>query len=83
MRVLMLSVLTLFAACAVREQVDFVDRPTPGAVLLPVLVATTRAPDPGQPVPGWDRSTEETYGLYTVSIPPDRELGTIPRPRDR
>ncbi|MCB1394865.1 MAG: alpha/beta fold hydrolase [Rhodobacter sp.] len=83
MRASVLALLLLIAACAVREQADFVQAPTPGAVWQPVLVATTRGPDPDQPIPGWDRSYTLTFGRYVVSIPPDREPGRIPRPRGR
>lgn len=79
---LLLSLLTL-TACAVRDRVDFVQGPAPGAVWQPVLVATMRAPDPGQPIPGTRRSTEVTFGRYTVSIPPERQPGEIPRHRSR
>lgn len=85
MRATLLAVsLLLLAACAVREQVDFVDGVAPGAVLQPILVATTRAPDPTQPgIPGWGRSRTVTYGRYVVSIPPDRRPGEITRPVGR
>ncbi|PVH28391.1 hypothetical protein DDE20_12500 [Pararhodobacter oceanensis] len=83
MRVFIFALLISVSACAVREQVDFVEHPAPGAVLWPVLVATTRAPDPNQPVPGWERRAQVSFGSFTTSIPPDRELGEIPRPRDR
>lgn len=83
MRVTLLACLVALSACAVREQVDFVQGTAPGAVWHPVLVATTRAPDPGQPTPGAQRSSEVTFGRYTVSIPPDREPGAIPRQRNR
>lgn len=83
MRLTLLACLVALSACAVREQVDFVQGPVPGTVWQPVLVATMRAPDDAQPVPGQTRSTEVTFGRYMVSIPPDRELGTIPRQRNR
>lgn len=84
MRFALFLVLTVLTACAVREQVDFVQGPpVPGSILRPVLVATTRLPDPNQPVPGWERAFDVAFGRHTVSIPPNRELGAIPRPRDR
>ena len=43
MRHLLFLVLTFLAACAVREQVDFVEGPAAGTLWRPVLVATTRA----------------------------------------
>ncbi|PTX02986.1 alpha/beta hydrolase [Pararhodobacter aggregans] len=75
--------LLLLAACQVREQVDFLQSPGVGNALRPVLVGTTRGADPNQPVPGWERNPQVTYGRYVVSIPPDREVGTIPRQRPR
>lgn len=84
MRIAIFIVLAFLSACAVREQVDFVEGPPlPGVVLRPVLVATTRLPDPSQPVPGWGRAFNVAYGRYTVSIPPDREPGEIPRQQER
>ncbi len=84
MRLVLFTVLTLLTACAVREQVDFVEGPpVPGTILRPVLVATTRLPDPNQPVPGRERAFDVAYGRYTVSIPPDRELGEVPRQQER
>lgn len=83
MRAFAFVFVTLLAACAVREQVDFVQTPAPGSVQRVVLVGTTRGPDPVQSVPGWERATDVTYGRYVVSIPPDRELGSIPRQRPR
>lgn len=79
---LFLSLLIL-AACAVREEVDFVQGPAPGAVWRPVLVATTRAADADLGVPGSDRNAQVSFGRFTVSIPPDREPGAIPRQRNR
>lgn len=83
MRLPLLACFVALSACAVREQVDFVQGLVPGAVWQPVLVATTRAPDPVQPTPGHDRSAEVTFARYTVSIPPNREPGEIPRQRNR
>ncbi|MCB1361006.1 MAG: alpha/beta hydrolase, partial [Rhodobacteraceae bacterium] len=84
MRALTILALVFLAACAQRERVDFVAGTAPGAVWVPILVATTRGPDPDQPdIPGWARESEETFGRYTVSIPPDRERGEITRPRGR
>lgn len=83
MRALLLLVLTLLAACTVRERADFVEGPAENALTREVLVATTRAPDPDQPIPGWDRAFEVTYGRYDVSIPQNREIGSIPRPRNQ
>lgn len=81
MRALLITALLTLAACSVRDEVDFVQTPPAGAVMAPVLVATTRGPDPMQPVPGWARSADLSYGNYTVSIPPERERGTITRQR--
>ena len=83
MRLTLLLALTLLAACAVRDQVDFVPAPFDGEQLRTVLVGTTRGPDPNQPVPGWAREADLSFGRYVVSIPPDRQTGTIPRQRPR
>jgi len=83
MRFLPFVALTLLAACAVREQVDFVQFPVEGSIQRSVLVGTTRGPDPNQPVPGWQRAPDVSYGRYVVSIPPGREPGGIPRQHPR
>lgn len=83
MRLTLLACLVALSACAVREQVDFVQETAPGTIRHPVLVATTRAPDPEQPAPGASRSSDVTFGRYTVSIPPNREPGAIPRQRNQ
>ena len=79
--VLLIGLVTL-AACADRAAIY---RAAPGSALpiqQPVLVVTNRAADPNQPgIPGWERSESLTYGRFTVSIPTDRALGEIPRPR--
>lgn len=80
-RVVLVAVLALLAACANREQVDFATSVPVDAVSMPVLVATVRADDPDQPgIPGWARGETLRFGRYTVSIPPEREPGDIPRP---
>lgn len=83
MRWLSLAFFLMLAACAVREEVDFVQGPAPGAAWRPVLVATTRAPDADLGVPGHLRADEVSFGRYVVSIPPRREPGAIPRQRNR
>ena len=81
-RVIAIVALTVLAACANRERVDFVSSAPPEASLVPVLVATTRADDPEQQgIPGWTRRDALAFGRYTVSIPPEREPGRITRPR--
>lgn len=81
MRIVLLSLFTLIAACTVRDRVDFVQDASSSAQLVPVLVATNRSADLEQPVPGWDRSADLGFGRYLVSLPSDREAGDIPRPR--
>lgn len=83
MRWISLFALLILAACAVREEVDFVQGPARGAIWRPVLVGTTRAPDAELGVPGHTRASEVSFGRYVVSIPPDREPGAIPRQRNR
>ncbi|MCC5999846.1 MAG: alpha/beta fold hydrolase [Pararhodobacter sp.] len=69
------------SGCADRATVDLVPTPAAGAVLQPVLVATTRGDAPDLPVPGWSRETDLTFGRYVVAIPPQHEPGSIRRPR--
>lgn len=78
---LFLAGLLLLSACADRARVDSPPAPRADSVLAPVLVATTRGPDPEQPVPGWTRGTELQFGRYMVAIPPERRVGSITRPR--
>lgn len=71
----------VLSACAVRERVDYLPEPVAGAELQTVHVATTRGPDPDQPVPGWSREEGLHFGSYVVAIPPARQPGRISRPR--
>lgn len=73
----------VLAACTPRAQIDRVD-PVPGAVLQPILVATTRAPDDtagGEP--GTRRDSALGFGRFTVAIPPAHQTGRLERPRGR
>jgi len=84
MRLLPFIVVLTLTACTARERVDYVQGPpAAGTALTTMIVATTRQQEPDQTTPGWDRSENVAYGRYTVSIPPDREVGEIPRPRGR
>ncbi|MCC5987630.1 MAG: alpha/beta fold hydrolase [Pararhodobacter sp.] len=85
MRVFFPAVLSLvvLSACAARERVDFLQDPAAGAELHTVHVATTRGPDPEQPVPGWSREEALQFGSYVVAVPPERRPGRISRPRGR
>ena len=76
-----LLVLTL-AGCSDRARIDSAD-PAPGATLVPVLVATTRATDAPPGGPGTQRNAELGYGRYTVAIPPAHRPGRLERPRGR
>lgn len=77
---LVLGLMLVLAACAPRAQVDFA-APVPGAVLETVHVASTRAISPGSAVPGVERSETLAFARYVVAVPPERETGTLPRPR--
>lgn len=79
MRFVAFACLILLASCAVRGQADFVQEPSAAARVVPVLVATTRADDPDQPVPGYERASDLRFGQFDVSIPMDREAGEINR----
>tara|TARA_R110002073_G_scaffold19891_6_gene72133 strand:+ start:16552 stop:17709 length:1158 start_codon:yes stop_codon:yes gene_type:complete len=83
MRLFPLLFVLVLTACTARDRVEYVQGPAPATALVPMLVATTRLTDPAQNAPGWDRSETVSYGRYTVSIPPQREIGEIPRPRGR
>lgn len=83
MRFVALVCLILLASCAVRGQADFVQDPSEAARVVPVLVATTRADDPDQPVPGYERVSDLRFGRFEVSIPIDREAGEITRQQTR
>ncbi|MFC3691090.1 alpha/beta hydrolase [Chenggangzhangella methanolivorans] len=49
-----------------------------GARLVPVLVATTRKPDPVSPISfGADRSHELAFARYVVSVPPGHKPGDV------
>ena len=75
---IILAIITL-SACADRDRVDFAEPPAE-AELRTIHVATSRGPNPEQPVPGWSREENLSYGRYVISIPPERRLGRISRP---
>lgn len=79
-RLLILASLLFVTACTDRTLVQYV----PAGIetrTRPVLVATTRAPDPEQPgIPGWARSETLGFGRFDISIPSDRDPGGVSRP---
>lgn len=80
--ILTVLLVLVLAACAPRDRIDRAE-PAPGAVLRPIFVATTRAPDPETGAPGAGRSLALGFGRYTVAIPPAHRTAEIERPRSR
>lgn len=80
MRILPVLLLAALIGCGPRGEVE---RVVPASVANPtrVFVATTRAVDTDLGVPGRERAGALGFGQFVVSVPQQRELGTIPRPR--
>lgn len=79
----LLLIVALLAACAPRGQADLA-RPAPGATLIPIFVATTRAAAEAPAiVPGSARTADLGFGRFVVAIPPSHQTGQIERPRGR
>jgi esterase/lipase superfamily enzyme len=76
-----LLVIGLVASCAGRGSLTLVPDPAPVGSLEPILVASSRQRDPEGP--GYGRAIAPGLGFsqITVSVPPDREPGTVTFPR--
>ncbi len=75
---LSLGCASLVAACGgPRGGLTFVADASPGGTIEPILVATTRAFVQGQPVFTSDRIDEPAFYRLEVSVPPEREPGSV------
>lgn len=74
------GLLTLAACAPTLTLTGFAERP-PGVELEEILVVTSRAPLDNGALFGRDRASELSYGVFEVSVPPDREPGRIVWPR--
>jgi len=83
MRLAVLVVFFLVAACAPRGDIVRVADIPPDAAPYDVFVATTRAPEPGLARFSTRRGTETSFARLTVSVPPAHETGQIEWPRGR
>lgn len=79
MRVAFGIVLLVLAGCAPRGTLTFVPDANVGAIER-VYVATTRDANPEPDFKSSGRSTQTHYARFDVSVPPDRELGSLPWP---
>jgi esterase/lipase superfamily enzyme len=77
MRALVFMALLLCAACSPRGQMTLMPEAADVGRQQTVFVATTRGLDPSTGRPAFARDPEERFGRYVVSIPPEREVGTI------
>ncbi len=79
--ILALLGLCMLSACApTLTLTEFAERP-PGVELEEILVVTSRAPLDNGTLFGRDRGSALSYGVFEVSVPPDREPGRIVWPR--
>ena len=76
-----LLVIGFVASCAGRGSLTLAPDPAQVGSLEPILVASSRQRDPGGP--GYGRAPAPGLGFsqFTVSVPPDREPGTVTFPR--
>ena len=77
--IVLLSILAI-AACTPRGTITIVPEAASVGEVQRVFIGTTRKDDgTGEPF-SWDRSFEARFARFDVSIPPERELGTVPWP---
>lgn len=76
-RLTLVLVLLLAAACTPRGTLVIRPDATGGASTETIFVVTSRAPDALTRAPGEDRTLNESYSRYDVSIPPNRVVGEI------
>lgn len=70
------------AACGTRGKLSVVEpAAVPGATTAHMLVATSRAPSAAPEFFSGNRDFNTNFALFDVSIPPDREVGTIRYPK--
>ena len=77
LRLSLLIVLFAATACAPRGQLAFRPGATGGAATETIYVVTSRAKDDLTRTPGEDRTLNESYSRYDISIPPNRVVGEI------
>lgn len=80
MRILMLVALGLLAACAPRGELRFAPEAAAIGNVQRIFIATSRADD-GSEVYSSARGYELRHARFDISIPPEREMGSLPWPR--
>lgn len=73
----LLALALLLAGCAPRGAMVLLPEAADIGTTQEIFVATSRDVDAGTGVHGHLRNLTETYERYAISIPPERELGTI------
>ena len=82
MRLATVSMLALtLAACGSRGELAFAPEAAEVGTVETVLMSTTRSPGEGLPLYTKARAERPQFGRFEVSVPPDREPGTVPFPR--
>jgi esterase/lipase superfamily enzyme len=72
-----LAALLALAACTPRGTLGIVPDATGGVATETIFIVTSRAKDDITLTPAGDRSFNEGYARYDISIPPNREVGDI------
>lgn len=82
-RVALVAILAgALASCGTRGTIALVDQvPVPGATTSRVIIATSRAPAAPPEYFSGNRDFETNYAQFDVSIPPDREPGSVRYPK--
>lgn len=80
MRILVLIALGLLTACAPRGELRFAPEAASIGDVQRIFVGTSRADD-GEEVYSSNRGYELRHARFDISIPPQRELGSMPWPR--
>lgn len=70
------------AACAPRGELAIVPEALPGAVVQPIHVATTRAPEPAGPGFSNERGAGLSFAMAEIAVPPRHRPGRVRRPHD-
>jgi esterase/lipase superfamily enzyme len=71
----------LLIGCGSRGELAFAPEAASVGSVETVIVSTTRAPNDGLPLYTSERILEPEFARFAVSVPPEREVGTVTYPR--
>ena len=75
------TAIALIVSCGSRGELAFAPEAASVGSVETVLVSTNRAPIDGLPFYTRERADQPQFARFQVSVPPDRELGTVTYPR--